>query len=811
MYPGNWIGMIAWLGMGAVWAQVGGWQRINPGGGGVFATVGAGSGGVIVAASDLSGAYRSRDGGRSWDVIGAARGLTETHISGIGFHPTRPELLFIGTENGLFRSADSGGSVMKVLDSGYVTAIEFARGQPHIGYAAYHSTYNVADAIIYKSTDTGRTWYPVSVNLPTGLHVLKIAVDPTNPDVLYVLTGQGRFACGSADVYKSVDGGIHWASITPGFAQEVMDFAIAPTRPSTLFLTTMNAHCDSPYYWTDLQGGLYVSVDGGASWQFRSSYTGLIGLFPDDSNRVVLIDPREPYPWNPRAGTFWSMDGGVSFYKAGDVRQWDVFFNGDPYWCYGASFNGIALTIRQDPVSPGTFYWATSQWVFVSTDTGKTFQNVFTDPGRPGFWRSRGLDNVNMMDVAVSAADPRIVYAAYFDIGLWRSLDGGDSWQRATDSAFTGAWEGHGGNCASVVADPARPHVVWATMSENQNGGYPTYLIKSIDTGAPGSWFSADSGLPRTEIMGLSVDPASPISQRTLYVTADADVYKSVDDGLSWTKVFDCNGCRFTAVDPYRPGLVYAAGENGVWRSSDGGLTWVDVSLPDMKSPPGKRFWDWGYEGVFDVATDPTRPGVAYVVVYGKGKGLYRSADSGDSWVRLLADDFLRKVAVVPSDSMVVYATSSNAFEAGGYDPRSHGVWLSTDGGRTWQTHNEGMAYPFALAIDIGGGDSPMVYVGSPGTGFQRRRVARSSISSRAEPRHPERCEAGCLGRPSMETVGRPVKVYGIRGEDLSSRVGIRWEAGRQRITFSGMPKGVYVVMGGSRFCRKVVYVHGAR
>ena len=65
------------------------WHKTNPGGGGAFSTVGASASGIIVAGSDLSGAYISQDDGKSWFVLGASQGMIATHVSGMGFHPTK--------------------------------------------------------------------------------------------------------------------------------------------------------------------------------------------------------------------------------------------------------------------------------------------------------------------------------------------------------------------------------------------------------------------------------------------------------------------------------------------------------------------------------------------------------------------------------------------------------------------------------------------------------------------------------------------------------------------------------------------------
>ncbi len=779
-----------------LFAQTHYWERTNPGGGGAFSTIDAGPTGIILAGSDLSGAYRSTDGGQTWDVIGASRGLTETHVSGVGFHRFNGDILFIGTENGLFRSGNGGDTVVKVLASGYITDIEFATDRPHIGYAAYHPAWDMPGGEIYRSTDNGLTWSQVSTNLPDSIHILKIEVDPTNADIVYVLTGNGRFVCGPADVYKSTDGGITWVNLTPSLP-EVLDFAIDPTNPQVLYLTTMNADCSAPWYWTDLDGYLYRSTDGGSTWGTPLyNLTGVIFLDPSDSATIRLIDPREPYPWNPTAGTWTSTDGGHTFVKTGDVNDWDTFFNTEYVFIYSSSYNGITKTLGRDLSDPNTIYWVNSQWVFKSTDNGSVFQNVFTDEVSPGWWRSRGIDNVDVLDIAINENHPDTIFITYFDMGIWRSFDGGESWQSCNDTVFTDGWYGQGGNSHTILSDPDRPNVVWASQSENQNGEYPTYLIKNTNTGERTDWVASHSELPLQEIIGLSLDRTSPVSNRTLYVTAMGDVYKSTDDGATWTMVLDCDGCRFTAVDPFNGQIVYAGGEEGVWRSTDGGATWVDISLPEMKASPGSNYWDYGsYDGVFDIEPDPDRPGRVYVTVLGAGKGLYRSDDHGDTWVKILTDNYMRKVAVVPGYNNILYATSSSAISEGGYDPASNGVWFSSDTGRTWSRQNEGMAWPFALTVAVSLNPSPVVFVGSPGTGYQKSPVP---IPTRTEEDPPESAgirvsfvsEAGRIVVESDVPYKR-IKVFSAAGRLLMVEEGF---ALRRVVDISTLGRGVYFV-----------------
>lgn len=706
------------------------WERTNPGGGGAFSTVGASASGIIIAGSDLSGAYRSDDGGESWDVIGADRGMTETHVSGVGFHRSDGDILFIGTENGIFRSNDGGSSVTQVLHGGYITDIEFGSNVSGTGYATYHPAYNSNEGVIYKTLDNGINWTQVSTNLPSGLRILKIVVNPANVDTVYILSGQGRFACGPADVFRSADGGVTWTNLTSTLA-EILDFALDPNNPQQVYLSTMNANCSAPFYWTDLDGHLYKSTDGGTTWGSPLyAQSGVIWIDGNNSSHIRLIDPREPYAWVSTSGTWTSTNGGTTFSQTGDVNNWDIFFNSELFYCYGSSFNGICKTLGEDLSDPSKYYWVNSQWIFQTENYGSTFQNIFTDEVTPGGWRSRGFDNVNMMDVCISSVDKNLIYAAYFDIGLWRSLDGGESWQSCNDEMYSGNWSGNGGNCATVLTDPDRRDVVWASQSQNQNGQSPTYLLKNSNAGDKSSWALSNTGLPDEEVMGLSLDPKSPVNNRTLFVTALGDVYQSTDDGASWSSVLDCDGCRFTAVDYFDSDLIFSGGENGIWRSENGGNTWSDISDPNMKATASVSFWDGDYDGVFDVKTDPNNIDWVYVSALGTSKGLYRSIDRGMTWEKLLSDDFMRKVAIAPQSSNILYATSSSAFEAGGYDPDSHGIWYSSDGGNSWMQQNQDMQYPFAMAVAIDHTSSPSVIVGSPGTGFQKSKVPTLTTTS---------------------------------------------------------------------------------
>ena len=701
------------------------WQRTPPGGGGAFATVGAGPTGIVLAASDLSGAYRSRDRGRTWDTIGAVDGLTATHIGSVGFDPQEGNILYLGTNTGIFRSANGGNTVTKVFTCPTtcdVSAIRFAPNNPQIGYAAYHPAWNSTQARIYKTTERGLTWSLTSASPPANLRVLKLLVHPTNPNTVYLLSGKARFGTGIKALYRSTNGGSTWTRLGTALG-DVLDFTQDVSNPSVLYLTTY-ALFDTGQGWEDYTGSLYRSSDGGNNWSWRSDRTGALWLDRDDLKRVRIIDVARQQPWDARRGVWESADQGATWSQVSTADTWGLgWTNG--WWVYHESMDGHAKTIGEDLSDPDALWWTNSRYVMATFDDGRRFDTQYTDKVSANGWQSRGFDNVVMFDVAIDAVNPNLVYAGYYDIGCWRSDDGAASWQNCNQPAYTYG-EGTGGNSLTVETDPTRTGVVWQAQS-GDIAASPDVLVRSSNGGQ--TWTRSDSGLSGETLSGLSVDRTSPTTQRILWVTAGGDVYRGANDGTTWTKRFDCNGCRYTATDRFNGNLVYAGGEAGLWRSTSGGATgsWQQIGLPEIAATGRDDFVrDW-WAGVAAITPDPLNANWVYVAVYGAGKGIYRSQDGGVTWQKLWSNDFARNVAVSPANAQILYATSSNASCCGGYDPGSKGVMRSDDGGVTWRPINDGLDWPLVGAIAIVPSNPDLVYIGAQGNGVHKRNFANAT------------------------------------------------------------------------------------
>jgi photosystem II stability/assembly factor-like uncharacterized protein len=142
-----------------------------------------------------------------------------------------------------------------------------------------------------------------------------------------------------------------------------------------------------------------------------------------------------------------------------------------------------------------------------------------------------------------------------------------------------------------------------------------------------------------------------------------------------------------------------------MYRSEDGAMTWKKINnglIPETELMASMAL------GVNAIEIDHGDPDVVYA---GTTKGLYRTANKGESWERAgqgIADPFISSIVLHPSDSSVLYV--------GG----PAGVWKSTDGGRSWQTKNEGLATLNIRALAMEPKDFRTLYAGTNGSGLYR-------------------------------------------------------------------------------------------
>ena len=184
-----------------------------------------------------------------------------------------------------------------------------------------------------------------------------------------------------------------------------------------------------------------------------------------------------------------------------------------------------------------------------------------------------------------------------------------------------------------------------------------------------------------TDVTILAVDP---VNSSTLYARTPVGVYKSRDEGSTWSRVLDSPRVKALVIDPQNSTTLYVGTENrssnypneigaGVLKSTDGGRTWggVNAGLPTVLSN--------GVGTVLSLAIDPSTPATLYAVVSNRA---FKSTDGGETWKEIndgLSDTSFRALVVDPRTPTTLYAVTGK------------GLFKSTEGGASWVAVNTGV------------------------------------------------------------------------------------------------------------------------
>jgi photosystem II stability/assembly factor-like uncharacterized protein len=289
-------------------------------------------------------------------------------------------------------------------------------------------------------------------------------------------------------------------------------------------------------------------------------------------------------------------------------------------------------------------------------------------------WKTEGPYFGNVKSIVVDPAAPDHLWLSTHGGGVWRSVDGGKSWQLA------------GNELASYVI----PFVVLqpkssGTLFAGADGGA---LARSKDGGKTWEWMLDDlASTPHRP----AFDPNNP---KSLWLP-DVNLHKrTADGGAKWTE-FRISGGDVSAFafHPTNSKIIWAGGVNGrsgLWRTSDGGTSWKQIGkgLPEMNH-------------VHSLLVDPSNPDNLYMIAF---RGGYKSTDGGDSWSPLggsFQSSELELLVMHPKDPNTLFASSEKGF------------FRSTDGGDSWSEIDNGRWVATALAINPANPDT--MWLGSAG------------------------------------------------------------------------------------------------
>ncbi len=352
-----------------------------------------------------------------------------------------------------------------------------------------------------------------------------------------------------------------------GFFDGLVARNIGPFRGGRA-MTVAGVRQQPHVYYMGTTGGVWKTGNAGASWEpvsddhFGSSAVGAIAVAPSDPNVIVVGMGESPFrniASSQGDGVYKSTDAGKSWQHIGfrNVKQ--------------------IGEIRIHPNDPDTI-WVAAQGntykpaddagVYKSGDGGKTWRRVLTPLNH-----SSGA-----VDLALDMDNPRILFAAMWDnqrsawalrsggpgSGIWRSVDGGETWQRLTDDLPEGMGK------IGVAASPARPGLVWAIIeAEGDEGG----LYRSDDGGDSWTQVNKERVLRARSWYYMHVF-ADPNDADTVYVL-NAPFMKSVDGGKTFSKVSVPHGDNhYLWINPDNSKWMVNANDGGGNVSFDGGASW---------------------------------------------------------------------------------------------------------------------------------------------------------------------------------------------------------------------------------------------
>jgi photosystem II stability/assembly factor-like uncharacterized protein len=724
------------------------WTRSSPGGGGAFLCADVSADGTVLIGSDLSGLYR-RWQNADWTRIGSQDGLTATSVEVVRWKPGSRQDALAGTRNGLYRTRDGGLTWSRVtipVADMTVTALAWKGDVIVVAGAASSSA---AEVLLMRSTDGGGSFVAVKHDLPARpeRRAVKLAVDARDPNLVWLLSGHDRLKAGAKELWKSLDGGRSFVRMNAagGKPYHAIDMVAEPRVGGVILMAVSD---DPGPGRNDGRGAVYRSVDAGRTWEACSGLGGATGALGwGERNQAILVNVQlNACGKTSRAGRFESYDMGGTWKRVDDGSTWDLG------WTECPAARGRAMRTVARTLSPDGSYWVTSQfvWQYAGSPRPK-YQNAFSRQVEmsPATWITRGIDNAVPTAFTAVAAGPGRYLAGYYDLGLWKSTDGGDSWINR-NPRFPD-WNGFGGNVTGIVSAPnglALATMAHSSKTDSDSGGVYLYsLWRSGDDGD--TWTVCRTGLPYTGFLyGLSRDVATG----RVWLTRDGQVFTSTDAGRSWRPAAGNLPRSGMYVVQSKDGVVLAGGNAGLYRLSGPDSTqWtaVEKGAFDFSADPGEigpGLHKVRWHGIQQILFDPYTSSRVWVVSYygysgapAKRIGIWRSDDRGVTFTQVSSARLRRGVAV-DSLGLRLHVTSGAALTAGANNPDELNA---AQGKETWRDDGSGAfrlrsididhfdyRYPFGASVTAV--EDGKIFVGVPGYGFMRQDLAPASADRSA-------------------------------------------------------------------------------
>ena len=617
--------------------------------------------------------------GMKWRLIGPFRGGRVEAVTGVAGN--RTVFYFGGVAGGVWKTTDAGASWKPEFQHEAVSSIGAIAVDPQDPNVIYVGTGepalrgDISDGDgMYKSVDGGATWTHIGLN--DTRHIAKILIDPHDPNIIFVAAiGHAYGPNAERGVFRSTDAGKTWQKVLyKDDKTGAIDLTFAAQNSHVLY-AAMYQEVRTPWGFSSggPGSGIYKSVDGGATWKQLEGHglpegvLGRIGI-------AVGADPQRVYALieAKRGGLYRSDDGG---------KNWQ-FINGNHNFTQRAWY---FTNVYADPKNTDTLY-ILNTGMYRSTDGGQTFKNINAPHGdRHDLW----IDPTNTA---------RMIEAD--DGGATISEDGGQTWSTENNQPTAEFYH--------VATDNRFNYYVYGAQQDNST----VAIASRSDSGAitDKDWYDVGGG----ESGFVVPDPKNPnivyagsydglITRYDKANGQEQDITAWPLNPMGWgaaTLKYRFQWTAPIAMSPFDSNTIYH-GAQVLFKSTDQGQNWTVISPDLTRNDKSKQGSAGGpltqdntsveyYDTIFAVAESPVERGLIWV---GSDDGLVHiTRDGGKAWSNVTPKDlpdWSRIDLIDPSPHAA--GTAYLAADRSRWDDFHPYLYKTSDYGKTWTKITSGL------------------------------------------------------------------------------------------------------------------------
>jgi photosystem II stability/assembly factor-like uncharacterized protein len=554
----------------------------------------------------------------------------------------------------------------------------FPRGE--INYPVYHSALREAEILKKTCAEISEAVWEFAGPDNIGGRITDVMLNPNSTDTIYAATASGG-------IFLSDDEGQTWQPIfDDALSLSIGDLAMDPSDSQTIYAGTgeVNAGGGSMTYGGF---GIYKSTDAGSNWLHlgleQTRYIARIAVDPSNSDKIFVASMGKLFATSSQRGLYRSENGGISWENVLSVSDSTgcidmIIHPTHPDTVYAAMWERIRHPHHRS-------YGGVTSGLYRSADGGDTWQEL--TGGLP-----HDSPDVGRIGISLCAAHPHIVYAIYADNigwfdGVYKTTNGGDSWSRTNDSVLNYLFGSYGWWFGNIRVDPNDPDIVFAMGLD---------LYKTTNSGQ--SWFNS-SGIMHVDQHGLCIHP-----QNAGFVVAgnDGGIYTSWNSGQNWSKSPRLPVTQFYTceIDYQLPQRLYGGTQdNGTIRTLTG-------SNSDWQSI-------YGGDG-FYVKVDPSDN--QYVYAEYQWGNLARSTNGGNSFTSATSgigstdrNNWNSPLTLDPADPATLYFGTHRIYKS----VNRAVSWTPISPDLTGGPSTGNLTFGTVTTIDVAPSDNNVIYAGT--------------------------------------------------------------------------------------------------